>query len=670
MRYFAHDGSTTHGPASVDELTAAPWFDGDMLVCPVGSDDSRDWKPALAYPDFKTALLSPRRMGVAAPPAPEPAAPAPAAAPAAAFTPCPHCGAGNPSSARFCNGCGWRMDGKPTEPPAAASPVFAPPAPVFAPPPAAFTPPTPVFTPPAPAFAPPPAFTPPAPEPYKAPEPAFGEPSGVVSDAPAVYELPDEPAAPAPASEPAFGVPAGEPEPAREPFRPVFDAPAAEPLRPMERKPERAGPMSRGLSAGPTDAGPEPEHSFESLTSQMPHPIEPSLAPDVAPSEAPAAAAPAWKKPPVIAAFIGAAALTAFAGWKMLAPAPRTAAEPSGADLNLSAPAPSEPAPTSASSTGGSPLTAMDSPPPMPAKPAPKPGAMKSRHGDSPAPPAKKRLSTAASAPTASAAPSFVKKRLGPARPIGATLIDTPDRPEPAARKPRKVRAQRAAPVPPPDSPDAADAILIESRAGGEEPAVPGGAPDGGLSEPAGQAPASNDMLPGIPRRPGMKSAKPKAAAKAPAPVSDNPLEELADPGSAASVGGSAPSSSSAEAAAPKASAPVSEADKLALQQAVEEFEFCAQLLAQGAYADHFDTCLCKETRQKAPYRDRRGFYADSLTKEAKAGRLEVKADIVSTRMENGQAHIVAKWKSKAADPGREVDEVWIMDDGLWCKAP
>jgi hypothetical protein len=105
LRYFAHDGSTTHGPATVDELTARPWFDGDVLVCPVGSQDSGDWKPALAYPAFKAALLAPPKpveppAPVAAPlpvPAPmplfvPPPAPVPAPAPQ---EPCPFCRASN-----------------------------------------------------------------------------------------------------------------------------------------------------------------------------------------------------------------------------------------------------------------------------------------------------------------------------------------------------------------------------------------------------------------------------------------------------------------------------------------------------------------------------------------------------------------------------------------------
>ncbi|MBI4061299.1 MAG: hypothetical protein HY403_07695, partial [Elusimicrobia bacterium] len=76
MRFFAHDGKTTHGPAGIEELLKLPGFDGDTLVCPVGSTDTADWKPALAYPPFKKALLE----AAAASPAPRPASPpAPAA---------------------------------------------------------------------------------------------------------------------------------------------------------------------------------------------------------------------------------------------------------------------------------------------------------------------------------------------------------------------------------------------------------------------------------------------------------------------------------------------------------------------------------------------------------------------------------------------------------------
>ncbi|MCR4294182.1 MAG: hypothetical protein NUW21_01505, partial [Elusimicrobia bacterium] len=72
-----------------------PGFDGDTLVCPVGSDDSADWKPALAYPPFKKALLEAPLPAPAAPPAPAPAPPAPAPAPAPKTVPCPSCAHAN-----------------------------------------------------------------------------------------------------------------------------------------------------------------------------------------------------------------------------------------------------------------------------------------------------------------------------------------------------------------------------------------------------------------------------------------------------------------------------------------------------------------------------------------------------------------------------------------------
>lgn len=635
MRYFAHDGSTTHGPASVDELTARPWFDGDVLVCPVGSDDSADWKPALAYPEFKTALLAPKRVAVKLEPLPAPLAarmaPAaePAPQPAVSFEPCPHCGAGNPASARFCNACGWRMDGaKPLmEAPSAPAPAPAP-APLFAAPPAAFVPP--------PAFAPPAETAPaPAPAPVMPPPPAFGSPASAFAPPPAAApaplfgEIPREPGLPP--------YEAARPEPLPEPLPeapPAVEEALERPVeRPMERPPERSGPMSRGLSPfgepeRAAEPAAEPEHDFASLSSQMPHPIEPAPFVDepAAPPEPAAAAAPAWKRPPVIAAFAGAAALAAFAAWSALKPAPAPSpAAPSGADLALSAPAASSPAP---SPLAGGPM------------------------GDA----APAGMSPAVLAPSASPKP---------ARPASLKPQSSlPSKPSSPAPRPKRKRAPRPAPVPAPDSPDAADAILIESRAAADEPTVPG-AQSG--SEPLGDpgaAPA--DVLPGIPRRPSVRPSRSKPAPKpAPQPQADADASLLDE-----ALGGPPAAAPAAGPAGSQPAGPVSEADKLALQQAVEEFEFCAQLLAQGAFADHFDTCLCKETRKLPPYRDRRGFYASALEKEAKAGRLEVRAEIVSTRMENGAARIVAKWKAKGNDPGREVDETWIMDDGLWCKAP
>ncbi|MFI5363192.1 MAG: hypothetical protein ACHQ49_14595, partial [Elusimicrobiota bacterium] len=111
MRFFAHDGQSVHGPAAPEELIKLPGFDGDTLVCPVGSESSADWKPALAYPPFREALLAPGPKLTPLTP-PQPAAPRPAPA-----RPCPRCSRANPVDATFCNGCAARMDGRPVEPP-------------------------------------------------------------------------------------------------------------------------------------------------------------------------------------------------------------------------------------------------------------------------------------------------------------------------------------------------------------------------------------------------------------------------------------------------------------------------------------------------------------------------------------------------------------------------
>ena len=101
MRFFAHDGKTVYGPSELDELLELPGFDGNTLVCPVGSEDSADWKPALAYPAFREALFAPAPKAAPLPPLPPPPTES-----------CPRCAHANPQGARYCNACSARMDGQ------------------------------------------------------------------------------------------------------------------------------------------------------------------------------------------------------------------------------------------------------------------------------------------------------------------------------------------------------------------------------------------------------------------------------------------------------------------------------------------------------------------------------------------------------------------------------
>ena len=110
--------------------------------------------------------------------------------------------------------------------------------------------------------------------------------------------------------------------------------------------------------------------------------------------------------------------------------------------------------------------------------------------------------------------------------------------------------------------------------------------------------------------------------------------------------------------------------DEGAARQVREQFDFCSQLLAQGAFADHFDTCLCADARAADPYRGRRGFYAGSLAKASSGGRLETKVDILSVKLEETSATVNARWKVRPSDAGREAAEKWRLEDGLWCRAP
>jgi hypothetical protein len=105
-------------------------------------------------------------------------------------------------------------------------------------------------------------------------------------------------------------------------------------------------------------------------------------------------------------------------------------------------------------------------------------------------------------------------------------------------------------------------------------------------------------------------------------------------------------------------------------RQVREQFVFCAQLLGQGAYGDHFDTCLCADARQAPPYLGRRDSYAAALKKAAAAGTLEISAAVTGIVLDGPVAKVTADWKAGGAGMTRTETESWQLDDGLWCRSP
>ena len=636
MRFFAHDGKSTHGPAGIEELLKLPGFDGDTLVCPVGSDDSSDWKPALAYAPFKKALLeAPLAAPVPAPaPVPLPAAPpqsasldlpkvgqipvpapfplplpalpanpalppTPAAAPPAPVvktTPCPRCAHENLEEARFCNSCGARMDGRAEDisaPPSAPTPAPVLPTPVL---------PAPVL--PAPVL-PAPLAPEPAPSPFDAPKDPFAHLYPLLS-------YPEEPVPP-----------------------PAVDSP---------RRPLQPGKM--GQLADLESSLPSPSFASESPA--------PALAPEPV---AAAAAVPVWKRPPVLAAFAGAAVLSAGLAYMMLNRSVPPA-EPV-AELTPSAPPP-EPVPAEP--------PVIYSPPPQTASPSmPAPSASKPKKI------VKRSAPPASAAPVAAAKPRRARKPR-PARPPrpapasegqggGDTFIESRAPGSKAAAK-RPAKAAEKDPL--------LEALLSDATQPATEPAAEP------LSAPAGEA-AAEKAPPAIGQRPAAKpgqfslpglkrqvSASDRAAS-APSPTTIAGLDgaPISEPGRPAPPPGI--EDQPAKAAPP---AEEGEGDQLALVQVHEQFDFCAQLLSQGAFGDHYDTCLCKDAREAAPYRGRRGYYVTAKKKEAGVGHLESSAKILSSKIEGGVAMVTARWKSGSADKGRTSTQSWKLEDGLWCQAP
>lgn len=275
--------------------------------------------------------------------------------------------------------------------------------------------------------------------------------------------------------------------------------------------------------------------------------------------------------------------------------------------------------------------------------------------------------------------------------PPKAPLLTTPPErsslpPSTTARTRRTARKPRPKPVRAPVEETGGD-TFIESRKNAKDPLLEALLTD--ASEPAaGEAaadelPAGEKAPPMIGQRPAVRPAefalpglkRPVSAsgradapqARAPRPSSEEaaPPQESSGAPALAEPGKSSPTPGIED--EPVKSA---EGDQLALVQVHEQFDFCAQLLAQGAFGDHYDTCLCREAREASPYRGRRGFYASSKKKEASAGRLETIAKILSSKIDGGSAQVTARWKASVNDKGRNSSQTWKLEDGLWCQAP
>lgn len=167
---------------------------------------------------------------------------------------------------------------------------------------------------------------------------------------------------------------------------------------------------------------------------------------------------------------------------------------------------------------------------------------------------------------------------------------------------------------------------------------------------PKAEAPADGGfMLPGVPRRVPAKSATtPKLDAVIPEP----------------------PKSDDSTTPSPTT---VSEGPKVEdgpTHQVHEQFDFCVQLLSQGAFEDHFETCLCADARQGAAYRGRKSVYAATLKKRSKAGKLETHAVVGSITVNETNAKVVADWKSSSFAHPNKITENWRLEDGLWCRSP
>ena len=117
VRFYWFDGKAPQGPFAIEDLIAKPGFNSESMVCPVGSERSSDWKPAVNYEPLRDALFKPKPALLGSPP-------------------CSSCGRQNPDNALFCSGCGRKVrEAEPPRPPSLPEPAKEPVRPVAPQPP-------------------------------------------------------------------------------------------------------------------------------------------------------------------------------------------------------------------------------------------------------------------------------------------------------------------------------------------------------------------------------------------------------------------------------------------------------------------------------------------------------------------------------------------------------
>ena len=351
---------------------------------------------------------------------------------------------------------------------------------------------------------------------------------------------------------------------------------------------------------------PDPEPVFIASAPLAP-PAEAEVAAEAVPAPVPAAV-PAGRKALIALCVIATLGGGAF-GWRV-----RHRAESAVTPIPEQNPAPATAPETAAASAALTPAPAV---PPTVPLPAPEPTA----------------------APEPKPAPAPAPQPTAPAK---------------RARRKARARKTKSAPKAAPEPAETKDKALLDSLESPDDAATaaakPAAKPAADAKPPApAAAEESGFMMPGVPRRVTAKSVtKPKAGAAPPA--------EKTGAADAAGADKAAPAADDAEAGTAR--------------QVREQFTFCAQLLEQGAYADHFDTCLCADAKQAAPYLGRRGAYAAALKKSAAAGTLESSASVAGIGFDGPVAKVTADWKTGAADAPRTETETWRLEEGLWCRSP